>query len=178
MFSMNQDDFTFQDWCCRLTSAVHMAFNNKLNKDISIDDISNISRYCISEHKQPMSETWNQIWAGIHRIKWFIKKYYKKNLISMDCQLFWDLFATHINKWRLLAINIHSSKEFKALRKTWKKIEWDFTNSKSRYWHRLCIFKLNWKYYLLNSWNPKDNIREIDINVKWLFKSNKATVLY
>lgn len=176
MYSINQNIFKFQDWVCRLTSAIHMVYNNILKKPIT--EIEDIERFAKEENNRPMSSVWCQIACGLNVMMPYTKKYHKKLPKTMECELFSNTFELHINKWRCIAININSSKEFQTMRKTKNKIEWDLSWVKKN-WHWLCIFKKDWKYYLLNSWYwDSRDIKEVDINTKWLFKNTTATVLY
>jgi hypothetical protein len=57
MFSINQTRFTFHDNCCWITAATHMAFNNILKRDITQDDIEDISHYVTEVSKIPMADS-------------------------------------------------------------------------------------------------------------------------
>jgi len=176
MYTINQNIFKFQDWVCRLVTALHMLYNNVLKKPIT--EIEDIERFATTERKVPMLRTWAPLKSWLNIVIPYAEKYHNKKVISAKCKLFWKIFESHLNKWRCIWVNINSSKEFQTMRQTKNKIEWDFSLSKPA-GHWLCIFKKDWKYFLLNSWfwDSRD-IKELDINTKWLFKSTEATVLY
>lgn len=175
MRSIDQRDFTFQDWCCWLASAVHMAFNNIIDKDIDTNDISN---FALKEYGRPLWLVWSPVKAGINVMIPYLQKRYNVFGVYRVITLFWKHFNNLLDRWVLISVNIDITEAYNELRKWWKKIEWDFSNSNVVWWHWFCVFRKDWKDYILNSWNPKYNIREVDFNTKWLFVWTKAFILY
>jgi hypothetical protein len=124
-----------------------------------------------------MADSWANIFAWMNRI---IPRLQSKWISYMGRKItFWDsIFEMHLNEWKLIWVNIHITEAYQRLWKSWKKIEWDFTTSPKSGWHVFCIFRKDWIDYLLNSWDPEHNVREIDLKAKWLFKSTKCGILY
>lgn len=179
MYSVNQSLFLFQDGCCWLASSMAMLYNNILHKPITQSDILDISDYCMNDYGVGIPWTWAPILAGTNRAKWYARDRYNKRCVTMTSKLFWKACDIHLRKWRVVAVNIQSSQEFKDMRQNSDKIQWDFTNSSKTYWHRLWLFMMDDKYYFLNSryWDNRD-IKEVDKDVIWLFKKDTFTILY
>ena len=175
MFSIDQKVFTFHDNCCWLASAIHMAFNNIVKKEIDTDDINN---FIINEYNRPLWQSWSPVRAWVNIMIPYIKKRYNIDSTYRVIGMFWKHFNRLLDGWKLIALPIRVTEAYNKDWTNWNKIQWDYTLSKRKWWHWFCVFRKNWEDYLLNSWDPRYNVRKIDLKTKWLFVWTKAYILY
>lgn len=178
MYSCNQEWFNINKNSCWLASALNWAANNISHNQITKEDMWDLEEYCENIHPIPMPEGWLNLSWGLKRTA--ARLIYKYNIPAKARFFDWwtNIFDMFLDQGYVISVSIKVSEAYKKLRRSGKKIQWDFTNEPAPGGHVFCLFRKDWIDYILNSWDPETNVREVDLNTKWLFKKWTCGILY